>query len=158
MAVRDVTDVRLGADSYPNNDWFFDRETQTLWRTPPGAWPVRDERWSAVGTGEAFAVDVVVGTKPDPWALSVAAALTCELYKLCRGGKCRLPKNATSVTAQGVTISLNENEIRYFLPEVAAWVAQVNPHNARLPSRVSSPDTEPSVIPSAGRSTGGCCG
>lgn len=158
MQVRDVTDVRLGASSFPVNEWFFDREKQTLWRVPPDTWPTRDERWSEVGTGEAFAVDVIVGTKPDAWALSVAASLTCELYKSCLGSKCRLPRNATSVSAQGVTVTLTEDEIRHFIPEVSAWVKQINPHDARLPTLVSSPDIGPSRSSRTGRGVGGCCG
>lgn len=141
LPVYDVTAVRLGPVEYPLSDWRYDREKNTLWHTPPGSWPTRDERWSDCGEGDAFCVDIVTGTPPDAWALNVAETLTCELVASCRpGSKCRLPKNATQITAQGVTVQLRDDEISLFLPEVAAWVHAVNPYGARLPARVWSPD------------------
>jgi hypothetical protein len=85
-------------------------------------------------------VEVLVGSEPDPWALSVHAELTCELLLSCTGGECRIPTNATQVTGQGVTITLSATELVNFIPSVAAWVTAVNPMKATQPSKVWSPD------------------
>lgn len=157
IGVHDVIRVRLGAMEYDEADWHFDRETRMLWRTPPGRWPTRDARWDPPGTGDAFVVDVQIGVPPDDWALDVAARLVKELVLSCQGSKCRLPSNTTSVTTQGITVRLRDQEINTFIPELAAWVNAVNPFNARLPGAVFSPDITPNVVnPSNGG--WGCCG
>lgn len=143
MRVDSVTQVRIGADPVPPESWYFDADTQTLWTVPPMMWPNADERWSAPGAGDAFTVDAVVGSPPDPWALDVAASLTCELVKSCRNEKCRLPRNATQVTGQGITVRLSDSQVTDMLPEVTAWLAAVNPFNAMLPAAVWSPDVTP---------------
>lgn len=157
IPVWDVTRVRLGADEYPTTSWRYDRDSKMLYRVPPDVWPKKDEKWSNAGEGEAFVVDAEIGTPPDAWALDVAARLTKELYLSCTGTKCRLPSNTTSVTSQGITVRLRDLEINTFIPELAAWVNAVNPHNARLPGAVFSPD-----LAAARRGTlsvlGGCCG
>lgn len=151
LPVWDVTSVRLGPDEYDLTTWRFDREMKTLYRVPPETWPLRDEKWSNDGEGEAFVVDVVIGVPPDAWALEVAARLTAELVKSCRGEKCRLPSNTTSVTGQGITVRLRDDEIHTFIPELSAWKNAVNPHDARLPGAVFSPEV-------SGGGSGGCCG
>lgn len=140
IPVWDVTRVRLGADDYPDTSWRFDRESRMLYRVPPEVWPRRDEKWSDAGEGEAFVVDAEIGTPPDAWAMDVAARLTKELYLSCTGAKCRLPSNVTTVTAQGITVRLRDDEVNTFIPELGAWTHAVNPHNARLPAAVFSPD------------------
>lgn len=156
LDVWDVDRVRLGADEYPLNTWRFDREEKMLYRVPPDTWPERDERWSDAGEGEAFVVDAVIGVPPDAWALDVAARLVKELYLSCTGSKCRLPSNVTTVTSQGITVRLRDNEVNTFIPELGAWTAAVNPHGARLPGAVFSPDIAPSRRGS--HRGGGCCG
>lgn len=157
IPVWDVTSVSLGPDDYPLNSWRFDRESKMLYRVPPDVWPSRDEKWSNAGEGNAFVVNATIGVPPDAWALDVAARLTRELILSCTGGKCRLPSNVTSVTSMGVTVRLRDNEINTFIPELGAWVNAVNPHGARLPGAVFSPDVVQSHL--RGSSTGGgCCG
>lgn len=155
--VWDVTRVRLGPTEYLLNTWRFDRDEKMLWRVPPEVWPTKDEKWSRVGEGEAFVVDTVLGAPPDAWSLDVAARLVKELYLSCTGSKCRLPSNTTSVTSQGITVRLRDNEINTFIPELAAWVAAVNPHGARLPGAVYTPDVAQSRL-RASEGGGGCCG
>ncbi len=155
--VWDVTRVRLGADEYPINSWRFDRESRMLYRVPPDKWPTRDEKWSNAGEGEAFVVDAQIGTPPDAWATDVLARLIKELYLSCTGSKCRLPSNVTTVTSQGISIRLRDNEINTFIPELGAWTHAVNPHGARLPGAVFSPDLS-AARRGALSGSGGCCG
>ena len=157
VPVWEVTRVRLGALEYDPTTWRFDRQTRMLYRRPPEVWPRRDEKWSEAGEGEAFVVDATIGTPPDAWALDVLARLVKELVLSCIGSKCRLPSNVTTVTSQGLSIRLRDNEINTFIPELGAWMNAVNPHNARLPGAVFSPDIATSHRGSS-RSLGGCCG
>lgn len=157
IPVWDVTDVRLGAVSYSLDSWRFDRPSRMLYRVPPDVWPTRDEKWSDPGEGEAFVVNVTVGTPPDAWAMDVFARLVKELVLSCTGAKCRLPSNTTSVTSQGISIRLRDQEINTFIPELGAWMNAVNPHDARLPGAVFSPDIVTARMGSAG-GRGGCCG
>lgn len=151
LPIASVTRVRVGPTGVDPSTWRFDEETQMLWRVPPDVWPRKDERWAEAGTGEAFVVDVVVGTEPDVHSRAVATLLACEIVRSCKGQKCRLPKNATQVVGQGITITLSDQEIKTLLPEVAGWMQIVNPYNATLPARVMSPDLESGF-------RGGCCG
>lgn len=141
--VWDVTAVHWGEDTLDPMEYRYDREKQTLWRVPPDTWPLKDDRTAECGEPGAFCIDVVIGAPPDAWALQVATTLTCELIQSCTGGKCRLPRNATQVTGQGVTVQLRVEDINTMLPEVSAWVAAVNPYGARLPAALYSPELDP---------------
>lgn len=157
IGVWDVTRVRLGPDEYPLTSWRFDRDDKMLWRVPPDTWPLKDEKWSAPGVGEAFVVDAVIGVPPDAWALDVAGRLVKELYLSCTGSKCRLPSNVTTVTASGITVRLRDDEVNTFIPELGAWVHAVNPHGARLPGAVFSPEIASDRLRGS-TGAGGCCG
>lgn len=157
MPVWDVIRVRLGPEEYPTTSWRFDRDSRMLYRVPPEVWPKRDEKWSNAGEGEAFVVDAEIGTPPDAWALDVAARLVKELYLSCTGAKCRLPSNVTTVTSQGITVRLRDDEVNTFIPELGAWTHAVNPHGARLPATVFSPDISTAHRGSL-RAPGGCRG
>lgn len=137
--VSEVLQVRIGAEIVdPSTYWF---EDGMLWRYPPERWPSKDPKWQPCGEGEAFCVEALIGTEPDAWALSVAGELVCELAKACLGKKCRIPQNATSVNAQGVTVTLDPDTAMTLIPSVAGWVRATNPSRALVPSVVWSPDT-----------------
>lgn len=138
-----VVQVTFGDDIINPATYRFDRDQQMLWRIPGLSWPTRDTRWIECGDDDAFCVDVLVGSEPDAWALAVANSLACELLKSCTGQKCRIPRNATQVTGQGVTVTLSDQEISTLLPEVSGWVKVVNRYNVSAPARVFSPDINP---------------
>ena len=164
--VHSVTEVLLDGAPLDESEWRYDREQSTLWRVG-GSWPVRDDRGLELSEPGTFGVEIVTGSEPDGWARWAATQLACEMLSACSGAKCRLPRNATQVSAQGVTIQLSDEEIQFMIPEVAAWVAAVNPHKARVPARIFSPEAgtrrSPSAVPMRGprvpfASSGGCCG
>lgn len=136
-----VTEVTVDGDVVPSTEWRFYPSSQLLYRVPPDVWPNLDTKWADCGDPDTMCVQVVVGSVPDAWALAVHAELTCELLASCTTGKCRIPRNATQVSAQGVTVTLSEIELKQFIPAVAGWVAAVNPAGATQPTKVWSPDT-----------------
>lgn len=134
-----VAEVRVRGEAVPETDYYFDAARGTLCAAPGLSWPTRDPRTSPVGELE---VDVLTGAEPDAWALAVATELACELALACGGDKkCRLPRNAITVSSQGVVVSLRQDDLIYSLPGVISWVNSVNPHRATSPARVLSPET-----------------
>lgn len=140
--VAEVLSVSIGPDQVDPATWRFDGEEQVLWRSPPDHWPTRDVRWQECGEGGAFCVEVLTGTEPDAWALRVGDELVCELVKSCIGAKCRIPRNATTVSGRGITVQLEPMLFATMIPEVSGWLQAVNPHNATAPAAVWSPDTD----------------
>lgn len=135
-----VTEVTVDGDTLDDAEWRFYPSGQLLYRVPPDVWPTKDVKWADCGDPDTMCVDAVIGYPPDVWALAVHAELTCELVRNCLGLKCRLPRNASNVTGQGVTITLTPTELKQFIPAVAGWVAAVNPDGAQTPGQVFSPD------------------
>lgn len=136
-----VTEVTVDGVVLPADDWRFYPSSQTLYRVPPEVWPYRDTKWADCGDPDTMCVEAVIGYPPDAWALAVHAELVCELVKACNNpSKCRLPKNATQVVGQGISITLTPEQLKDFIPAVAGWVAAVNPDGAQQPGRVFSPD------------------
>lgn len=139
--VTGVTEVKVAGQVVPPELWRYYPSSETLYRVPEGVWPRVDRKWAGCEDPETMCVEVVVGYEPDAWAISVHAELTCELLASCTGGKCRIPKNASQVSGQGVTITLTPTEASQFIPAVAGWVAAINPDNAQNVPKSYSPDT-----------------
>jgi hypothetical protein len=71
--------------------------------------------------------------------------VACEYLTALQGGQCRLPSRATSITRQGVTITLDTaadfvGRRRLGLPVTDAWLESVSGSGPRVASRVYSPD------------------
>lgn len=69
----------------------------------------------------------------------------CEYLAALQGGVCRLPSRATSITRQGVTVTLDTSvdyidRRRIGLPITDAWLESVAGSGPRVASRVYSPD------------------
>lgn len=135
-----VTEVTVDGVPVDAETWRFYPSGQLLYRVPPDVWPSRDYKWADCGDDGTMCVSAVIGNTPDAWALSVHAELVCELLKACAGDECRIPRNATQVVGQGISITLSPTELKQFIPSVAGWVAAVNPNNAQSFSKVWSPD------------------
>lgn len=82
----------------------------------PGGWQITYNRGRPVPPGGLLAVSV----------------LACELVAACTGRPCRLPRAATQVSRQGVTVALADlgtltDQGRFGLYEVDQWVSSVQP-------------------------------
>lgn len=135
-----VSEVTVDGSPLLPDQWRYFPSGQLLYAVPPDVWPTQDVKWADCGDSGTMCVTAVIGYEPDAWALSVHAELTCELLKSCAGDECRIPRNATQVTGQGISITLSPTELKQFIPSVAGWVAAVNPNNAQSFAKVWSPD------------------
>lgn len=99
---------------------------------------------------DTFSVTFQYGQNPPAIGSMAAAQLACEIYKQCPGnegvGDCVLPKNATRVTKQGITIELGK--LRFDrskgwdtgMKYVDLYLNTYNPHGKRRRPAVWSPD------------------
>jgi hypothetical protein len=91
-------------------------------------------------------VAYTAGSLPPAAGVSACLELANELVKAVEcPDECRLPDRATSVSRQGINYQIFDpqdflTEGRVGLYSVDVFIKAVNPHGARLPSRVFSPD------------------
>ena len=103
--------------------------------------------WSVVGGCDdpELLVTYQAGV-PFPAGTGAAAGeVACEYLTALQGGQCRLPSRATSITRQGVTVTLDTaadfvGRGRIGLPVTDAWLEATVGTGPRVPSRVYSPD------------------
>lgn len=117
--------VRLGGFTWPTC------QDLTLADTQPNTWSVTLQVGQAVPAIGALAV----------------GELACEIMKSCLGEVCAIPRNATNVTRQGITIdfpSIYELLDRKLLGLYAAdlFVSTYNPHGLAAPPQVYDVDRE----------------
>lgn len=117
-------------------------------------WPIFNNfNFPASGAGEPFDNSVWQVTYqqgiPLPSVLSRAAGeLACEYAKFCLGQACRLPQRATSLSRQGVTVSLVN--VEQFLEDGLTGIVTVdnvirafNPYRLTSRMKIASPDINP---------------
>jgi hypothetical protein len=80
-----------------------------------------------------------------PGTASAVGEVACEYLSALQGDPCRLPSRATSITRQGVTVTLDTSDAfikrgRIGLPVTDAWLETVVGIGPRVPSQVYSPD------------------
>lgn len=88
-----VDGVTLDPTTYRVDDW------QWLVRTDGDSWPASADPLDP----DSFAVTYELGQEPPAGAASVVGILVCS-RAACSNSGCRVPKNATQVTRQGVTM------------------------------------------------------
>jgi len=91
----------------------------------------------------SFGIQYVPGIVPDSSGLWAAGVLACEFSKACSGAKCRLPSSVTSISRQGVTMTMTQQLWEgghTGIREVDAYLMSINPHGHLIPPMVWSPD------------------
>lgn len=152
--VYSITSVRVGGESLNvTGGDIFVLDQQWLVRVNTAeCWPQCGDQNLAPDDPDAFEVTYLRGL-PVPTALANAyAVLACEYAKACLGLPCRLPSRVTSISRQGVTISMVDVEtlLRNNLTglwEVDQVIAALNPYGLKGRTRFWSPDVlEPRQI------------
>jgi hypothetical protein len=111
-----------------------------LVRTDGARWPME------ACDGNRMTVTYVQGTPVPAGGQYAHGMLLCELAKACIGKPCQLPRAATSVSRQGVTVTFPDmnaliREAATGIFEVDLWVATNQPTMPRT-GRVMSPDVK----------------
>lgn len=108
-------------------------------------WPLASSAHAEPGELGSIVVTYFDGVAPDDLADWAAGKLAREYLDLLDGKRCSLPSQVTAVTRQGVTFEMAQS---VFSPgqstgivEVDVYVARLNPHGLKVPSRVFSIDT-----------------
>lgn len=94
-----------------------------------------------------WSVTYKYGIKVPAVALEMAAIFACEIAKACAGQKCRISGRMTSISRDGVSITLDPKTFLDAgltgLPEVDQWLRSMNPYGLASRSEVWSPDFQP---------------
>ncbi|QGH80030.1 head-to-tail adaptor [Gordonia phage NHagos] len=111
----------------------YKREGNVLYRVG-ASWPSQDLSRPLDEAG-TWSVEYLRGVEPPAGVATLTGLLAAEFDKACSGdGKCRLPRNVTAVTRQGISYQLYDPQDIYAngktgLAEVDMWLASVNPNH-----------------------------
>jgi hypothetical protein len=147
--VNSVTQVKLGGVSLPaSGSAYFVLDQQWLVRVDTTAcWPTCGTQDLAPGDVNAFEVTYLRGRSVPTVLAQAMASLACEFAKACVGSPCRLPSRVTSISRQGVTISMVDVETILKngltgLWEVDQVIMSLNPTGMKGRTRFYSPDLQ----------------
>lgn len=140
--VASVTEVKidgvvLSAAAYRVDDGNW------LVRQDGGAWPLRQDLNLPAGVTGTWTVKYKQGLAVPVGGQIAAGALAHEYAKGCVGAPCRIPKQAQSISRQGVTFEVmpdEPNDALTGVPEADQWLRAVNPGKLRQRPQVSSLD------------------
>lgn len=137
----DVTEVTIDGDPFTD----FELRGRELLRTDDEAWPCCPE-------DEEVTITYSYGRNPPVTGVRAAAVLACELWLSCSSdenlaGQCRLPRNISALTRQGVSVVFasltNRRTNQPFalgLLETDVFLAAYAPYGTHPPSVITSPD------------------
>jgi hypothetical protein len=101
--VSSVVSVKLDGASMAASAYRMDNFRE-LMRVDGGTWPLCQDLNLPDTEPNTWSVTFTVGETPPAIAGLAVGELACEIIKSCTGQVCALPRNATQVTRQGVTI------------------------------------------------------
>ena len=141
-----VDGVVLDPSEYRVDNW----RTLVRLRDPDGrnpGWPTWQELDLDDDQPGTWSVNFTWGREPPPEGVRAAAVLACELAMACNpdlAGECRLPKNVTSVTREGVTMVLSPSDFldkdgKTGLWELDLFIRSVNPQRSQQNASVWAP-------------------
>ncbi|AKF14951.1 head-to-tail adaptor [Mycobacterium phage Philly] len=130
---RSIEAVKIGGEVL--DPAAYTLEGDYLYRTDGGVWPEQDLSVPASAPG-GWEVVYRQGNPVPPGVGKFVGQLAAEFFAACNGGKCKLPRNVTTVTRNGVSYQVvNPTDVyatrKTGLPEVDLWLAAVNP--SRIP-------------------------
>ncbi len=97
-----VTQVLIDGVALPEGTGWNLFNGDLLVRADGQRWPMCQDWTVPVSGVGAWSVELVAGSPVPSYAQNAVAQLTTEFAKFCITGQCKLPRNTTSVTRQGV--------------------------------------------------------
>jgi len=101
--INSVIDVKIDGQSLPASAYRVD-DFRKLVRVDGGRWPVCQDLSLDDDQPDTWSVTLTIGETVPTIGRYAVGELACEIMAACTGGACVLPRNATSVTRQGVSI------------------------------------------------------
>jgi hypothetical protein len=143
-----ATGITVGSDIIPIDSWRVD-DGQWLVRTDGDCWP-QCQDYNDDTSDTFFQVTYFRGNAVPQVLLNAAGELACEWAKSCTGAACRLPQRATSISRQGISVSLVDVDalLRHGLtgiPTVDQVIRSFNPYGLPSKMNIASPDWPPLV-------------
>jgi hypothetical protein len=146
--VDSIVSVNIAGSTLPVSGAYFVLDQQWLVRVnTTECWPLCSDQNLVPGDPDAFEVTYLRG-RPVPVALaSATATLACEFARACIGGPCRLPTRITSISRQGITVSVADIEdvLKNGLSglwELDQLIMAYNPYGLKGQTRFYSPDLQ----------------
>ena len=143
----DVTDIyRVVIDSTElSSSAFRLDEGRYLVRTDGNQWPCCQDLSKDIGETGTWYIELAYGVAPPQMGVSAVTKLACELAKSCVGAQCDLPERVSTITRQGVSMTLLDpqdflTEGRTGLYEVDLFLKAVNPAGLARRGTVWSPE------------------
>lgn len=141
--VADVLAVSIdGVELVPGVDYVV-YDNQTFVKTE-GEWP-RCQDWHVTGGPGTFLIQASFGGPIPPGGPMAVGVLAFEIAKMCSGQDCDLPQRVTSVSRQGVTVTVQDPKefldnglTGLYIPD--RWIRTYNPSGIQDRARAYSPD------------------
>lgn len=141
-----ATGITVGADIVPIDSWRVD-DAEWLVKTDGDCWP-QCQDYNTDSGDSFFQVTYFQGIPVPSVLLAAAGELACEWVKACIGAPCRLPQRVTSISRQGVSVSLPD--VAQLLergltgvPTVDQVIRSFNPYGLVSRMHIASPDWPP---------------
>jgi len=104
-----IDEVLIDGEVVPESSYRLD-DYHRLVRTDGACWPACNDLILEATEPRTFQVSYTAGRLP-PIELQMAAAeLACEMKRACNGFDCRLPRNVTHVSRQGISMDITALE------------------------------------------------
>lgn len=147
--VASIQSVRVGGEVLPaSGGGYFVLDQMWLIRVDTEeCWPLCADQNLAPGDTDAFEVTYTRGLEVPTTLQWAAGIIACEWVKACQGAECRLPGRISSLSRQGVNVSMvNVEELLRAgltgIPEVDQVIRSYNPGGLQGRTRFYSPDLQ----------------
>lgn len=139
-----VTVVEIDGEPLDESAYRVD-EGRLLVRTDGGLWPACQDMAAPLGEPGTWGITFTWGIEVPQAGLLAVAELACELLKARLNKPCALPQRVTTITRQGVTMTLLDpqeflRDGRVGLYFCDLWLETVNPRSQPMRSAVYNPD------------------
>lgn len=145
--VASVVSVKLNGETLPASGYRVDNYRQLV-RLGGATWPICQDMSKADTEDNTWSVTVQIGQAVPVSGQWAVGELALEILKSCAGLACALPRTATNITRQGVTIDMPTiydllDHKLLGLPYCDLFVSTYNPHGLINQPQVFDVDADP---------------